>query len=430
MKTFVKKTAAAAVLVLFALFIVTCDVLEPPESGGSGSEPRYTDWLFQANPDGSGTLTVQLDGAKIYPEPPPVPEDRALSINLAKMAHDYFEVIFVNGDIGTLDANGNVTSGGTVARAVWEIGEDAGIRGVARGLDYAAVVPASNGPAAIILVGKKSSKTLLGVGHLFQVDRGATTTVLQNSTSVTFAVHPLTTAIGWDAPATAGGNEVFRTAETFITATGGYSFPGPGTPSSGSTVGGTTNVGRGISVPLFNLPTPAIVAPATTQNVAAVYKIGGLDLDAGTTPPRPDLYLGLFVYQAMETMKRVPSYIANGQRYDATGTSIDMHTDVSTSSNSGADGVVSLTFNIVFTQTAQSTGIFAWTFQLPVYGITKANATNGGPKAERWYIKPGYGPYQYLLDDGATAGGAVLMGTGVTSLDWLEIFTTGVGFTN
>jgi hypothetical protein len=460
MKTFVKKTAVAAILVLLALFLVTC--VEGPPEGGDSEEIQYTDVVYDFVGTGDNrtvkSITLYLDGTTV-----PVPAaQRALGMELAKMSHDYFEAVF----IAEAEVTGVVATSTKVARASWEIGQPAGIRGVARELDYANVFPTNGNAAAVIFVGKKSGKTLLGIGHLIQVKEGnaivdnsgtpanwtSYTRITQNATSVTFGVYPLKTAIGWNGT---------TLREGFLTATGdpGATTPPPGpyeTPSVGSTLGDNTTLRGGASFPVFQLP-----KAAAGQEIAARYTIDGLAGAAVSTPGndygganiiKPDLNTAARVivtavpgaaspYPAnvgLELMKRVPSYVVLGQTYDAIEAAIDTYTDIGTSAtnlnvtteNQTDHAAFVTTFNFKFIQKANSTGIFAWTFQVPVYAITQSLASNGGPGYERWYIRPGYGPYQYLLDNGTEAGGAVLMGTDVGSLDWLDIFTVGVGFSN
>jgi hypothetical protein len=414
MKILVKKTAIAAILAVFALFLVTC-VGEAP--GDSGEDVQYTDVVY--SPDGR-SITLYLDGASV----PVTPQQRALTLDLAKMSHDYFEAVFV--------------SGATIARASWEIGQAAGIRGVARGgtagINYAAV---TGGDAAVIFVGKKSTKTLLGIGHVVQVDRGltteGTTSILPGSVSVTFAVYPLTTEIGFADPPPGVLN---GSNGTFMTSTGDTTTP-YATVSSTNTLGSNTTLRGGAVFPVFQLPK----ATADGVTIAATYTIGGLAGTLTPAPPypgvvKPDLNDAAMVIKpasatvGLECMTRWPSYVVGGQTYDAIEAVIDTKTKVTASNNQTDATALVTTFDIVFTQKKDSTGIFAWTFQVPVYAITRADSTNGGPAYTRWYIMPGFGPYQYLLDNGKDAGGTVLMGTDVGSLDWLEIFTIGVGWSN
>ena len=450
MRAVARKAALAALLVLLTLPLVTCEDFlmgfNPKED-----EIVYTDWEYIVNPDGTGQMTVYLDGSK--PVAYTKSQQRALNLKLADMSHDYFEAVFVNGT--------------TVARAAWELGYDAGIRGVPRGvvgtgINYKDVVPAAAGdPAAVIFVGKKTGKTLLGVGHIIEVNKSPSTILLSTSTSVTFGVYALTTEIAIDddnGQAVAGSS--FWTATTSTTHTEPV-LP-PGTPADGlwagataaTTLGSNTTLKGGRSFPIFRLPVPPT---AGKTNVEAKYIIKGLELNA--TPdnppynavPKPSLGASIFIYQSLEVLKRWPAYIVQGQTYDATEAVVDTFTDVSPAAithatlkgNQVAANASPLdpyppatpvpfetTFDIIFTQVPESDGIFSWTFQCPVFAITSANSTNGAPNYEKWYIRPGFGPYQYVLDDGLSAGGAVLMGTNITDLDWLEIFTVGVGFGN
>ena len=475
MKT-MKKAVIAAIVVLIALFLVTCeDFLLNPQA--KEDEVEYFDWQYEEQPEGGGRLTLMLDGSTPFAHKKL--NQRALNEEMAKMAHDYFEVIFVNGSLA-VDTNNNITTAGsTVARASWEIGQPAGISGVPRGtggIDYGPVYPTSNGPAAVIFVGKKTGKTLLGIGHLVQVNEGATilsgaSLITPGATAVTFGVYPLKTNVGWydhdsDSDAPNPSAEVLRgsatntlgyTDVTFQTATTQKSITTPlGAPTPTKTIGGNITLRGGLKFPLYTLP-DAIDA----RTIDAYYIISGMASAAtgeynGVAKP-PLLSSARIIGTAftdttknlgIEIIKRTPSYITGGQTLDAAG-AIDTYTTVKplshlfANANSGFDyddanaayddisgTVIAMQFIQRKDADGESSGIFAITFQCPVYAITQANATNNGPGPEKWYIRPGYQQYQYLLDNGKDAGGMVMLGTNAGDVDWLEIWTVGIGFSN
>jgi hypothetical protein len=413
-KTLLKKTVCASAVIL-ALLLVTC-IGEPPGEDISGVE--FTDVEYSR--DGRN-VTVYLDGVGV----PVTREMRVLNLELAKMAHDFFEVVFV--------------SGGTVARASWGIGQNAGISGVVRGPTY---VNVSGDPAAVIIAGKRAGagKTLLGVGHMIMVDKVAGTTVLQGSKSVTFLIHPLTTQLGWEdadtnpvTPETLIGGD---SGATFRTAAKAPTSDDPDDVTDLTTLGRTVTVRGTIAFPFFQLPPP----PSGNDEVriATTYRIGGLEeLTAVQLPPygRPDLAAALRVSAALDVDKKIASFIDAGQIFDASS-SYDLGTYIKSKAtdiigNKTAGNVFVPEFSVVWTQKSNSSGVFGWTFQVPVYALSSVSpADNGGPGPETWYIRPGFGEYQYLLDNGKDAGGAVLMGSDMGDSDWLQIFTEGFGFNN
>ena len=446
-KIFVKTIFAAVTIVLAAMLLVTCDILFQPDGDGEWTDVEYS--------PGGELLTVYFkpDGLSEDAKPGPdtwgVPRtaaQRALTLELAKMGHDFFEAVFV--------------SGTTIARASWEIGTPAGIAGVPRPFDYGKVV---GDPAAVIFVGKKTVKTLLGIGQIVRVDSAwvANTnvaTVGSTTKSVTFGVWPITTHVGFSTI------DTVYTEETFLT-----DF-GLGTVNAANTKGQKMALQASAEYPLFKLPEvspthdwgypepPAEQVPATPPTILAKYKIGGVD-DPSDNPGFPsvsgvglvtavkqNLLAAAMRADKLEIIKRTPSFFYKGQIFDAVGDVIDQYTKVDPTNNNGAvASPAAATTAIVnpiemkFTQDPRYTGIFAITFQVPVFAITAApldatnepaNSTNGGPPATKWYIRPGYNQYQYLLDDGEAAGGAVMLGAGVSGLDWLDIFTVGIGFSN
>jgi hypothetical protein len=446
MKTFVKKTAAAAILVLLALFLVTC--VEGPPEFSSGGDIEYTDWEYEELPDGTAHLTMYLDGTVV---PVTASTGRALSLPLAKMSHDYFEAVFVYGTGPTA----------TVARATWELGQAAGISGVYRsgagGVNYTPVTAPSSatGAASTVFVGRKQTMTLLGVGYLTHINKVVIPytagvpdrTLTTSDKSVTFTVSPL--------KANLEVNEVDKIAganSSFVTAT--KDSPNHTTVSVANTTANLTPLG-GTRYPLFVLPTyegtaaegghggvPGLDVTIGTdvypgaKLVDSTYTIGGLS--AGDPPAvfqdsiLNSLAPAVILYDGPEVIKREPRFIEGGQYWYAKA-QIDFGATgvrIGAAYTEGAGAIINPVLPIQFLLTPSSSGIFSIVFSIPVYAIVSAPSTNGAPGGEIWHITPGYGQNLYNLDSGKDSGGCVLMGIGITDLDFLEIFTTGVGFSN
>jgi len=414
-----KRLAFTGITVILVLFLAACggEMSGAPTSGGV----EYTDVEYSA--DGK-SITLYLDGVGV----PVTAAQRALTRDLAVMSHDYFEVIF--------------QSGTTRARASWEIGQNAGIRGVERsapGVDYAAV---SGATAAVIFVGRKSDMTLLGVGHVIHVNRSTGTILGPTSRSVTFqvvAINTRVTAGGAGAPVGQPG-DLSDTNASFLTATG---VPGSsGVANTANTRASWTPL-DGVQYPMFNLPkydtvtagnntinalykffgpwTTQTAAPSEGRPVGSIAMGSAILIDGGVAP----------IVLTSQIMKRSPRFLSGGQTWYINSRE-DTATQVAITTTGLTDGALfpaTAGIPIVFTIYPQSDGgIFSFTFQIPVYMLTKGAPTNGGPTYETWYIRPGYGTAQYNLDNGVDAGGCVLMGVNVQSIDWLEIFTTGIGF--
>jgi len=433
------------ILIILVLLLGGCDILQQT----LGNDGEYTDVVYSIDSSGRTDITLYLDGVGV----PVTRSQRALTRDLAVMSHDFFEVIFVNGDI--------TTNNSTTARASWELGQNAGIVGVDRaspGRNYTAVTQTSNGPAAVIFVGRKSDKTLLGVGHLIHVDRAPTpdnagtndNLLLPTSKSVTFQVVAINTRL------TAGGAGVATPQPgtlplgSFWTGAAGTSGTGASAPTdSTNTVASWTGLDD-VEYPMFNLPKFDTRAVGTATNfVVGLYKFFGpfKSIAANASEGRPiasiDMEDAIMVDRGTATapltpqiMKRDPRYLSGGQTWYVNNVRNDTATLVSFQDLTGQFGAAGAGpafphdgIKILFEIKQKSDGgVFSFTFQVPVYMLTKDEATNGGPKYETWYIRPGYGPTQYDLDNGVDAGGCVLMGVNVQGIDWLDIFTTGVGF--
>ena len=422
-----KKLILAGITVFLVTFFVTCDALS---FSADDAVVEYTD--VEYSEDGS-SVTVYLDGSK----PVPVTRaQRAITTNLAKMAYDYIEVLFVNnfGDAGE-----------TRARSVWELGQSAGISGVDRGavggpgVNYRYKGAATDGTTgnalAIMFVGRKDNKTLLGIGEILQVDRlpkmelpledhwdaaGYPTpitdpfnaTIKEETTSVTFWINsvktgllikdeeakgptPIEQAVAYDSFEQDSSSDIRMKATRL--------------PINNSRA----------SYPLYPLPEPTKL-PAQNygpgKEIPATYEFGG-----GAKVFAKQIILE----EGAVAEKRFPRYM-DGGRYLAPTANIDTETTVKVGTYASYSNVVPLEFAL----TALSYGVFSFYIEIPVYLFIKndpdnlptTKATNGGPDAVIWKIRTGLGSELYSLDDGRSSGGCVLMGVGVTALDWLEIY--------
>ena len=521
--------AAVAVIIVFtAVFLGTCELLSPEDiatewtdveyeiTGKVGNERVKTIKLY-FKPDGladdvkpgAGTYGVPLSRQQRAIR-------RALTLDTAASSHDYFEAVFV------ADAT-------YVARAAWEIGEPAGIGGVRRDVYYGNLYPeATNGPASTVFVGKKTGKTLLGVGWLTHINdipiaktsATAGTLVTDSTTSVTYYVAPLKTWVGyysvttgtapvvtnyylrgrssWYSPlsgtppveADANNTEfmTFLTATTLAaTQTAGATnaaWVAPGNLTRANTIAKRTGFnpsGDGmVYYPVYALPKTTDAAPASA-NLLVQYKIGGLEglpaeaagtdiVNPGhsgstTNNPVDTLWPAVRVFGksgtptatqprgALQVIKRRPTFVYKGRTYQAKST-YDSNTKIdvwgayrtaqdihawtipalpAAQESSGDTASVRFDSAIQFGVTVSSAqgGIFAFTWQCPVFAITTRYSDNGGGRFTKWFIRPADGKDLYLLDNGADDGGMVMLGDiADTGDDWIQIITTGIGFTN
>jgi hypothetical protein len=385
-----KRIIFAVVAVLLAVSFVTCDEWMLP--GDDDAIVEYTD--VEYSQDGK-QIKICIDGTK--PIPVTKGQKRAMSRDLALMAYDFFEVIFV--------------SGATIARASWELGQPAGISGVARGINYASM---STDPYACMFVGKTDGKTLLGVGMIMDVDATPGANVLVNSGYVTFAVSAIQTglAIGGESLAVAG-----VPIDSFDFASGGS------TGTYTSRVGHSSRSALGgVSYPMYSLN------PEIDVTQFAVYKFGYIE-NTGDAPTltTTNINLAIKIAGPIEIQKRLPRYMDSGH-YLVPRSHIDTKSTVilrtAQAVNSSFSGQVDLTF------TTKGSGIFSFYIKIPVYMVRTAatapnfkdeDSTNSGPKPVKWFITTGLDSELYSLDDGKSSGGCVLMGAGISDLEFLII---------
>ena len=394
----IKKLIFSTAVILSAFLLLTCDIFSPNEnSPQSVDRPQYT-----STDNGSYTVTVYLDGS------PPVYSisSRALTKELAIVGHDLFEVTFHHPDSNR------------TARAAWERGHAAGVTGVVRNIDYGyvntAAVPNINSGAAILFVGKRSDKTLLGVGRLTGVNNGDglgtvdATLVTSDTVSVVFTVSAL------KAGASRSTN---KGASSFFT------------PDLAGTSIIEVYVGSRI-FPLYNI--------ARNQSRSATYTLG-----VNTASPYDFAYYNAGILRGgaatlvQNDVVQYPIYDAGPKlqpRYprgdgthglptsftaDANGTG----TTIALTNNQGGTALanpVQFTFN---TNGTANSSIFSFAFEIPVYPLTNAD---GRGNDNYWYIRPGFDSYIRDIDDGiGGTGGAILIGVG--DIDQSLIFSFFVG---
>jgi len=381
-----KKILIAGIAVLFAMFVVTCEEWLPVDDDDAVIE--YTDVEYLS---GGSQVKVWIDGSK--PVPVTKRSQRAMSTDLSKMAYDFLEVIFV--------------SGTTYARSQWELGQSAGISGIVRAPNDTATAPDYIWSAgkldnyALMAVGTKDNKTLLGVGAIGSVDGGtypATAVVIKPSTQyVTFYLTSVKSGLLVSGESvggpSAGTNPVGATFS---------SFPGTGGLAGGSS--SRTSLGDS-QYPMYNFASAATTATATYT------------FDGAVDTYNDDLIFSRSAAPFATAERRIPRYLYSGRYMIAKGlVNTQTKVDIASSYVAASKKAVPLTFTI------SGKGIFSFFIDIPVYLKTSTVGTNGGTlKPVPWHIRSGFGSELYSLDDGAGSGGCVLMGIGFTSIDWLDI---------
>ena len=397
-----KKILFTGIVILLAVFFVTCEEFFPEET-----KVEYTNVVY--SPDGS-EVRLYLDGIGV----PVTKAQRAMSLDLAKMAYDYLEVIF--NDLGSTPV---------IAIAQWELGQSPTISGVKRAnTNYQGANITS--AYAYMAVGTKDQKTLLGVGKIINVgEPGAATptpgSALTNTASyVTFGLSSVKTGLLIGNEVADNGDAIDDTNEAkgvmynsldFITTT-----VSSGVPPAGTTI--KTNATRSplgdASYPMYPIPT----GTGGLTGATATYKFGGaadtyshaLDLarDMSIAPPNTP--------KGADVEKRIPRYM-DGGRYLIPKSNINTKSKVELGTYGSYSNTVPLTF------TFSGTGIFSFYIDIPVCLVKRTlKGTNSGQLSPvTWHLRTGFGSELYSLDDGISSGGCVLMGIGVSSLDWLEI---------
>jgi len=408
-----KKTLITGIiLVLVMVFMGTCN-----DDLAEDGEIEYTDVVYSK--DGS-QITLYLDGVGV----PVTRAQRAVNRELAMMAYDYFEVIFM--ETATSTETG-------IARAQWELGQLAGIYNVprgsaAQGLPYGFDSTTSK---AAMFVGKKSDKTLLGIGYLSNSSPAIanpstpppptlTTNINSSTKSVTFSISAIQTGliVGGE---TAGSGTAAGVAISSFVFTGGTlgGATGWGSLTTTNSIRESVN-GSPLKYPRYSLPDTAGTVTANyifsyigTNNVFTLAYMYG-----STADNKPAL------------RKRVPRFMSGGRYMEpkdgwTTTTTIDFGSGWVPSDNTTSFSGKA-TVPIVFT-TNGGTGVFSFYIEIPVYMLT---VNKGGFQITdatkyidpiTWYIRTGVGSELYSLDDGIANGGCVFMSVGASAANWIDI---------
>jgi hypothetical protein len=324
------------------------------------------------------------------------------------MSYDYIEVVFA-----VKEDDDDVIA---VARASWELGQSAGISGVPRDYDYGYTTtkvedfwdlrgdtsPYPNGSLAIMFLGKKSGKTLLGVGKLVDSDGdGSLTTISINTTSITFEVEAIETGLRiFTENDAAAGIKVSS-----------FDFASPGHTALAADNSYRTVLPDGKNYPIYRL-NPNNTATDTTQG--ATYTFGG----------GVDNFADAIRYKDIAKIlvqKRAPRFrVSGGYREPILTTEPSINVALNGYSAAINEKFVP-TVPILFTIPPHVSGIISFYIEIPVYALLSDDSTNGKLAPETWWLRTGLGGELYSLDDGVGSGGCVFMGVGVSSADWINI---------
>jgi len=450
------------------MFLMTCDQNFLDDDGLL----EYTDVVYSQDGD-TLAITIYLDGETV----PVTKSQRAMTRDLARMAYDFFEVIFI-GPEPTDDPSYNTLPQKPIARSSWELGQGAGISGVYRGPagaghDYAWIDPEDRDPdpidpefydrsIALIFVGRKDGRTLFGVGRIGDVDHIVSdrvdvdeeprdnvyllsgfpiepvTLITDESKSVTFYVTAVKTGllIGNEGVSISENPEEWENpynikADSFNFCDDAGITDNDDNPLN-STVPGWDRAIHSSRSPLgsYNYPMYSLpIRKDTEDRKTFPYQNAEYTFWGAADQYKNEIKLNQSVASGAITVeKRFPRYVQGGRYYQPkenieTDTILQFddikYTDNYTKSSNKGDpinNVIPLNF-----QTTIGMGVFSFYIEMPVYMITKKESTNGVLEAEVWKIRTGFGSELYSLDTGKSSGGCVLIGVGVTSLDWLEI---------
>jgi len=433
-----KKQIFAGIVVLLVMFFVTCDDFIP--FGPTEEKVEYTD--VEYSEDGS-TITVYLDGKSV----PVTKAQRAITRDLAKMAYDYFEVVFVG------------TGGAIVARAQWELGQSAGISGVERDIDYKWDPAGKVDEVALMFVGRKDDKTLLGVGQIAEVDHsakdepkdfdksgygtwaGGVTSgnlpsqvyayISSNNTSITFYVEAIKTGLLVD-DETIDVTPPISTTNKYGILTDSFDF------TAGSATGYTDRIGHSkrqnpgngnTEYPIYSLPEKVNSVQFATYEFKGAADANGTDISFanGIKYAAAPVVTGPKAGDGIAIEKRFPRYLVGGRYLQLkenvdTDTTLELdltHADYAAAIPAGSslNPVIPLKFKTL------GSGVFSFFIEIPVFMLTDAKGTNSGDLLPiTWKLRTGLGSELYSLDSGKSSGGCVLMGIGDIDLDWLEIY--------
>jgi len=421
-----KKWVLAGVTLLLAFALVTCDSTITPE-GLDGNEE-----FAQYSADGK-SVTINLEGGA-----PSRNMDRALTNALARINHDFYEVVFF------YDADGSGSGAPKVSRTSWSRGEGAalavfrgkdGTVGINYGsVDFSASIEGAPSAvdigAAILFVGKKTSKgaVLLAVGTLVNTADnmgnypGTASTIVKSTTSkVTFDIASLSSGIF---PDNLAGSSFFTIHDT----TGGsFDFDN----DAGTITAGTTNIpGDGtqfvaqifktVPFPLFMF-TSEDKSTGSDRHYAGKFTFNTAVSGGGSVsaPHRIIDYVKGIVTAAPASYEYTdligPNVLINGEKIN--GNADDLGVEVTMENNMTADATLNNEAYFIIKVPKGVGGLIAFNFNIPVYAITKANADNSVAPI-LWFVQSGI--ENNYIDNGVGLGGSILLGIGDPSLIKIE----------
>ena len=422
-----KKLIIIGLAVILAFALVTCGFAPNSIEGG--------DEFAEYSADGR-TVTINLNGGGRSSMP------RALTNALARLNHDYYEVVFFYDG----DGPSATTATQQIARTSWERGEGAALS-VFRGkdgniginygsVDFEGSIEGASGAvdigAAILFVGKRTPRgaVLLGVGTLTgtteTVGTAVTTTtagiVKSVTTKVTFEIVTLASAIKPVFPLVATNSSFFTIRDD---TDGSFNFTADaGTIDVTSTTDTSKGTGFGIQMlndspfPLFVLQSnPATTITENTYAAKFTFTTASGAVTAPTTPHTIAEYVkGIVVagapavpaaYQYIEMGP--PATIINGEKVSYNTQVLGV--DVTMENNKTADATLNNEAYFLIKVPGQlEGGLITFTFTIPVYAITKAPASGNGIEPKLWFIQPGL--EKNYIDNGTNLGGSILFGIG------------------
>lgn len=427
--------ASISLILAVAVTMVACDLNNLTPGGVNGDDEFAT---YSA--DGK-SLTINLNGGE-----PSRNMSRALTNALARINHDYYEVVFYYDADGPTDPDGGGpgvptgTGAPKVSRTSWERGEGAALA-VFRGKDgtvginYGSVdfgasieeaVSTADIGAAILFVGKKTSKgaILLAMGTLVNTADntgtypGTPSTIVKSTTSkVTFDIASLSSGIF---PDNLAGSSFWTKPD----ATGGsYDFEN-GTPpddASGITAGTTNTPGSGtqfvaqifktVAFPLFMFTSDE--SSAVDRFYAGKFTFNTA-VSGGGTVAAPHLisnYVKGIVTAAPSGYEYTdlipPNVLINGEKIN--GSADDLGVTVTMENNTSPDALLNNEAYFIIKVPGAVGGLIAFNFNIPVYAITKNNADNGVAPI-LWFVQSGID--NNCIDNGVGLGGSILLGIG------------------
>jgi len=412
---FMKKIILAVMVISLAALFVTCD--EPITDDDAIVE--YSDVVY--SPDGS-EVTIYLDGKTV----PVTKAQRAMTRDLAMMAYDFLEVIFI--------------STATTARTNWELGQPAGIYGVDR--NGADATPANRTnysllANACLFAGKKSDKTLFGIGQLTVPSDGLIT---DNTDYVKFEIAAILAGL-------------LKKGETTASVTAPPTGRGVAFNSFGVSED-EVNLG-GVDYPLYTLKDGTLAADLVearaytfgmvqdkTANLAAakLYLTATSPDLAPAVIRRTPRFMDGGAYREPKTLVNSKTKVTLGTLGGAAGTTVIPMTAIVATNNAFNNYFTGGAVPLVFQSLSGATGYFSFYLEIPVYMVSNTSwtlptipnpsdpntiALSKWTNPVTWFIRSGYGSELYSIDDGTSSGGCVLMGRGTSSSgDWLEIIWT------